>query len=265
MDASLFSEPVKIIEVSLDTFLSKAGQIALYESELLNSKGGFEVYEVYRLSGGNTTPIRVVKTYQGSFFSIRIFPKNPDDNPEYFDLARYHRERMQDLSGLGRHYPVTFFVEVEQHLLALQKFLFCPVAIFKTIEEIRELFEVMFTASKAGLFLDYNQNHWLFCRSKEGIDTLYYVDKDYNDQKMSFEDAIHQNFSQSILFLNSSNVAYYCLLIKQYNQANKDKSKFSQTVLSLLRQYLLDLEGREITSAIEEKRKCFRHILSENQ
>ncbi|MFX0208968.1 MAG: hypothetical protein ACFFDT_23490, partial [Candidatus Hodarchaeota archaeon] len=191
-----------------------------------------------------------------------VFQKNPEEHQYYFDIAKYHMQRMQDLSKLGKHYPLTDFIETKHQILALQEFLFCPIVTFSSLEEIEELFDIMLLASKEGLFLDYNQNHWLVCKPRKGEVTLYYVDKDYNSQKMSFEEAVRQNFSQSILFLNLSNVSYYCTIIEEFKNANREKKFFNKIVLELLRQYLNDLVDRTQTPALIEKSECFKQILS---
>ncbi|MFX1512635.1 MAG: hypothetical protein ACFFCQ_08620 [Promethearchaeota archaeon] len=262
MDASQFSEPVKINEIALENFIPIDAQQAIQECKLLDYPASFRVFEVYRLQGGHSTPIRVIETNKEKIFSIRVFRKSPEDHPEYFDRAKYHKQRMQDLNKLGEHYPLTYFIETKQQILALQKFLFCPIATFTTLEEIRGLFEIMFKASKIGLFLDYNQNHWLICTSKKGDATLYYVDKDYNNNIMSEEEATCQNFSQSILFLNLSNVAFYSHMIQEFLRSTKDKQTFISRILSLLRQYLSDLETRVLTPALQDKRECFYQILA---
>lgn len=229
---------------------------------------GLALFEVRRESRGLVHPATLLEVTDGSrvdYYSVRFFEKNEEGyrSEEYFDRARFHVDRMQKLTQLGRFYPPIRILDWDHAVFVLQEFLFAPICSFEDRTSVEELFELVLVASQAGFFLDFNQNHWLYDPLKG---RLWYVDKDFCEEYSGedrFELALKQNFNQVTIFFNKTNPPFFVELLSEYNNsADQAKVNFANEVGKSVRAKVKALEEREMTELIRDRLNVYREILS---
>ncbi|MFW9994792.1 MAG: hypothetical protein ACFFD4_22310 [Candidatus Odinarchaeota archaeon] len=261
MKTSDFQEDVIIKEGEFKDFFPDLLDSA--EPYLKNHFGidSIPVYSVERRAKGLFRAVNVIKI-KDMFYVFRAFEKNPPNlKLATFDRAVYHVERAESLLKMGRFYPETLIFDDKEHVYIMHEFLYYPICKFKTSKEVKELFNLQLAASIAGLFLDFNQNHWLYDKREE---QLYYVDKDLVTNDLSFEEAVVSNFSQSLLFLRNDNYPYYIEALKSLKDGeNANTIKFVQIIMEKLENNIEDLEKRVKTKIVEERLKIYYEMIEQ--
>lgn len=195
------------------------------------------------------------------FFAVRYFEKNEEQfrTPEFFDRAVFHSQRMKNLRLLGKFYPEIRFYDLANGVLILQEFLFFPICEFKDQQSMDQLAELLFTASKHNIFLDFNHNHWLYDQEKG---KLYYVDKDYNEDLEDFEMSVAQNFNQAAIFLSDINFKFFSMAIKSFNNfKDKERKQFYDLIVNQLHEKIVFLGTREVTPIIEKRISMYKDMV----
>ena len=113
--------------------------------------------------------------------------------------------------------------------------------------------------SQNKIFLDYNQNHWLYKQE----DGLYYVDKDYNEDLTTISDSIKQNFNQASIFINETNPKYIIQVLLEYLTGDGDKKRFNfaNKIFALIAEKIDVLEKRKQTSVISKRLNIYKEII----
>jgi hypothetical protein len=219
------------------------------------------VYSVERSSKGLVRPVNVIKVDK-RYYVFRAYEKNPPNlKLASFDRAMYQKKRVEALMKMGRFYPKTIVMDDDNHIYILNEFLFHSICHFTTRSHVMDLFKLQLAASKAGLFLDFNQNHWLYDKKEE---RLYYVDKDLIKDDHSFKEAIVANFSQSLLFLTKENYSYYIDALKDFKNGNDENQlKYVQLVTAKLEKNISELENREKTSIVKERLIIYQEMINQ--
>ncbi|MHA2227422.1 MAG: hypothetical protein ACXAC8_19550 [Candidatus Hodarchaeales archaeon] len=222
----------------------------------------FEFYNVNRPGFGIDRAVTVFANRQREYYTIRIFSKPSLEltEPPVFNLATYRKERIQHLfDALRDHYPATYFVETENLLITLQRFIFYPVCQFKREVEIIGLLEIMWLASKAQILLDFNTNHWLV--SEDG--KLYYVDTDFMGQL--FPDryqALYENFNQSMAFITEKNCNLLHHVLPEFATRGNDYNIFLEEFLDVIMNFLKNCKTiEEMSDSIRRKLDCLDNIV----
>lgn len=282
MDQKSFKEPVEIVKISLKDILGeeKGKQLEksirhyYKEKSIKNAEGRTDFYSIRRTEEGLVHPAYVTlfpfsfksrkkTSYFRNFAVLRFFEKNKDNNEEYFDRAKYHVSRMKALKKLGKYYPpfIIYESDIANGIMIFQKFFFYPICKFNTPESIMELFNLIYYSSVKELFLDYNQNHFLWDSKKK---SLLYTDADYIDNH-SFDKAVVENFNQATIYLTLENTKYFSDAIKSFKKSRKKHStEFSKIVLELIKEKLDNLKSRPKTKVIENRIISYKLILKEN-
>ena len=228
------------------------------------------LYLVKRLGKGLVQPIATLeiignKNKPNDYFAVRYFEKNEKKyrKRKYFDRALFHSRRMKNLKKLKGHFPQIYINNLKNGVLILQEFLFSPVCTFSDLNTWVELFEIMFLASQNKLFLDYNQNHWLYNKEIG----LYYVDKDYNEDSLTKKDSTIQNFNQASIFINDINPPLIAQVLKTYLQDKKSikKRNFANIIVNLIEKKIEILKERESTTIVTKRLKIYIQILKSIQ
>ncbi|MHA1167521.1 MAG: hypothetical protein ACTSRU_06845 [Candidatus Hodarchaeales archaeon] len=259
MLAEDFKEEVTIKEGNFEDFFPKLEKKLAPFLKKYFSTDTLEVYSVERAAQGLVRPVDVLKMGD-DYYVFRAYEKNPANlDLAIFDKAKYQKERAESLMKMGKYYPKTQFIEDENHLYILHEFLFHPICDFSQPEHIQQLMNLIYAASKEGLFLDFNQNHWLF---DSETNSLYYVDKDLVSDDLPVKDASISNFSQSLLFMNSDNSDYFIkALFKIKQEGNEDKLRFIEYILSKIEKSKADLENRDQTDFIKDRIAVYEKML----
>ncbi|OLS24391.1 MAG: hypothetical protein HeimC3_19880 [Candidatus Heimdallarchaeota archaeon LC_3] len=282
MDQKSFKEPVEIIKISLKDILGKEKGLQLEKSirhyyrekNIKNVDNRTDFYSVRRTEEGLVHPAFVTlfpisfksrkKTnYSKNFAVLRFYEKNKDDNEEYFDRAKYHVARMKTLKSLGKYYPPFLIYEsnISNGFIIFQKFFFYPICKFNTSDSIMELFNLMYYSSVKELFLDYNQNHFLWDSKRK---SLLYTDADYIED-YPFEKAVIENFNQATIYLTLDNTKFFSNAIKSFKKSHKKLSAvFYKIIIDLIKEKLDNLQSRPKTQVIENRIKSYKIILIEN-
>lgn len=253
-----FNEEVTIKRGVFEEFFPKMKTLSPFLKKYFNTDT-LEVYSVERAAQGLVRPVDVIKV-SDVYYVIRVYEKTPDNlSLAVFDKAKYQKERARSLMKMGIFYPKTLFIEDNRHSFILHEFLFHPICDFSLPEHIHQLMDLIYTASKERLFLDFNQNHWLF---DSETNRLYYVDKDLVSDDLSVKDASISNFSQSMLFMNADNSEYFIKALFKINQeGSEDKLRFIENIVSKIEQSKTDLENREQTDFIRERIAVYEKML----
>ena len=237
MDPSLFRE---LVEIKKTSYLIKWDEYGeTIESSIAKhyNTDSAPLYEVYRLEDGLVHPAYVIeikrktigekkRTLIPQYSVIRFFQRNNNSildkqEEEYFDRAKYHIDRIINLSKLEKYYPSYEVIELPNinGVLILQEFLFYPICKFDTPEGIAEFLKLIFIASKNGIFLDFNQNHWLFDKHSN---QLLYCDGDYIEDHLPFEKAVKENLNQATIYLNLENALWFAQAMAYFRDKQED-------------------------------------------
>ena len=224
----------------------------------------FEFYEVKRPGYGIDHSIPVFSPSPNhEYFTLRAFPK-PElgKEPVSFNQAVYRRDRVKTLiTALRDHYPATYFLDTNDFLLILQRFVFSPVCRFENMREIKELLEIIQLASSACILLDFNENHWLI----KGDGRLIYTDTDYmgpgplkDNQK-----ALEENLNQSMVFFNENNCQFLSNALNQLSRKENGHKSFVKDFIKTLETFLLHWKSIDITSdSLKKKIICLEQVVT---
>ena len=121
----------------------------------LEDDRSYEFYEVKRPGYGIDRSIPVFSPSPNhEYFTLRTFPKPEVGKEPVFNQATYRRDRVKTLiAALRDHYPATYFLDTNNFLVILQRFVFSPVCRFENMEEIKELLEIIYLASSACILI----------------------------------------------------------------------------------------------------------------
>ncbi|MHA1984593.1 MAG: hypothetical protein ACW967_09580 [Candidatus Hodarchaeales archaeon] len=282
MDVKLFKEPVEISEVSLiDIWGEETGSLikksieTYYKGKKIKSDGNQVLFfSIYRTEEGLVHPAYVTpflisfKTKKRSYSTknyavLRFFEKNKEDNEEFFDRAKYHLHRMKTLKQLGKFYPPFLIHDssIANGFLIFQKFYYYPICKFNSNESISEFFDLIYYSSTKRIFLDYNQNHFLWNDKKKH---LIYTDADFIEE-LPFNKAVVENFNQATIYLTSENANSFAIALKSFKKSKKKySSDFYRILLEQIKEKLQSLKAREQNPIIKNRIKAYNHILKEN-
>lgn len=261
-----FQEDVSIEEKDLNDFFPHNHIGDIQETFSKNFNGcKLTYYAITRLGKGLVHPAFTIEIDCGddenSFFVIRYFEKNEEQfrTPEFFDRAVFHSQRMKNLKLLTKFYPEIRIYDLPNGVLILQEFLFFPICDFRDQESLDQLAELLFTASKHNIFLDFNHNHWLYDKEKG---KLYYVDKDYNEDLEDFESSVSQNFNQAVIFLNDKNYIFFANALKTFNDIKqRERKHFYDLIFNQLHEKIAFLSTREITPVIQKRMDIYKEMI----
>lgn len=282
MDPKLFKEPVEITKLSLKDILGDEMGLQLEESikhlykekKIKNVNKKTDFYSVRRTEEGLVHPAYVTlfplsfkskkrTNYDRNFAVLRFYEKNKDDNEEYFDRAKYHIARMKSLKNLGKYYPPFLIYEssIANGIMVFQKFFFYPICKFNSPDSVMELFNLIYYSSVKELFLDYNQNHFLWDSKRK---SLLYTDADYIDDH-PFDKAVIENFNQATIYITLENTQFFSNAIQSFKTSRKKKAtEFYKILIELIKEKLDNLKSREKTNIIENRIKSYKLILKNN-
>ena len=225
-------------------------------------KNVFQFYEVNRPGYGIDRAVTVLANPKNEFFTIRIFIKPTINSSNViFNPAAYRKDRIQRLyTALRDHYPATYFLHTKNLLIILQRFMFYPVCKFSNKNDISELLEIMWMASKSLILLDYNQNHWLV--SNKGH--LFYVDTDFMGHLLQDRHtALTENFNQAMVFINDKNCKLLALCLPEFATRGFDHVQFLEELQLVLENYLENWKVVEkIPEVVQRKLVCLRNIFN---
>jgi hypothetical protein len=255
------------IQITPSSFKEQFHEVASEVKEALRKKFSnekFKMFEVFRPTKGLVHPAVVLEIQRSNdnidIYTVRYFEKNEEQyrGEEFFDRSKFFSQRILKLTQLGRFYPKIILLDLSKGILVLQDFIIDPICDFSTQKSIEELIDLVFIASELGIFLDFNQNHWLFSEENG----LVYVDKDYCEEYDTFEETVYQNFNQTTLFFNEENTSYFARSLKKYQSLeNPQKDVFVQIIMNQLIEKKELLEKRESTLLIQNRLKAYNEIL----
>ena len=271
----MFSERVSVSRVEFDVVWGTV--IANEVKSLLASyfdNQPVTLYEIQRTEEGLSHPAYVLElseqaarkaAFSGNnpFAVIRYYEKSTSsDGGGVFDRAKYHLERMEKLSRLSEFYPAHRLIERDGRngVVVLNEFYFYPISRFNTEDSVLKLFALMREAAVKEIFLDFNQNHWLY---SEAESRLLYCDADYIED-LPYERAVQENFNQSTLFLNESNVKFFATAIIFYLKSKKKVERdFGNAISEIIREKVALLQERENTVSVQKRLKSYITILED--
>lgn len=263
---SKFNEAVAIEERSMNEFFPPTHIEDIKKSLNVNFPDcHLSFHSITRLGKGLVHPAITLQIKgpdnEINFYVVRYFEKNEEQfrTSEFFDRSVFHSQRMKNLRLLGAYYPNIRLYDLKDGVLVLQEFLFYPICDFKDQTSQDQLVGLLFLASKHNIFLDFNQNHWLY-DSERG--RLFYVDKDYNEDLEDFEMSVSQNFNQSAIFLNENNYRLFAIALKPFNNIkDREKKHFYDLIVNQLHEKVVFLTNRENTPIIEKRIGMYKEMI----
>ena len=271
MDPSLFHEHVEVKRTSYSIKWDEYGKEIESSITKHYNIDSVPLYEVYRLEDGLVHPAYVIEVQKrkdtkkkevstSRYSVIRFFQGNSYSKPDetYFDRAKYHINRIINLSKLEKYYPAYEVLEIPaiNGVLVLQEFHFYPICKFDTPEGIFEFLQLLFIASKNGIFLDFNQNHWLYDKNTHH---LIYCDGDYIEDHLPFEKAVKENLNQATIFLNLENAFWFAQAISHFKNKQEENTRFSQFYSLLIEQIK---EKHKILRTRQEKNEVIKNRMA---
>jgi len=223
-------------------------------------KNPFNFYEVKRPGFGIDHPVTVIRNPNDEYYTIRIFIKPEFRSAEVvFDKAAYQQERVRHLfQALREHYPATYFLGTKHLLIIIQQFIFSPVCQFSNLAEIKGLLEIIWYASKAGILLDFNQNHWLMSKNQG----LLYVDSDFMGQiQNDCQKVLADNLNQALAFLTAENCPILIDALRELSNSGMDQAEFVTIFLQILKSFLSSIKDiNSLSPQLQAKMKCLLEV-----
>ena len=268
----MFNFPVEITKLEWP-FNSNFNENEIYQ--LLNEFSGvlepiskenrFEFYEFTRTGLGLSRPTIVLFLPSKGHFSIKAFAYPPPITLSLkkppVNLANYHRMRVQHLiHSLEDHFPETHILESKSGniLFILQEFLFHPICQFNTPQQINQLVEILWLASRARILLDYNQSNWLV----SGLEFLYYVDTEYIGHSYIDPDkCLLENLNQSMAFFTSENVKVLPQALKGFSKISETHTKFITRFKKVLKKIIESWDKNKLSEENKQKYDIFTKII----
>lgn len=218
----------------------------------------FRFHEVTRPHYGLVRSVIVVSApikNEHAYYTIRIIHQPDRTVAEGLDLPSYQKFRVEQLvHTLKDHYPVSHFIESNEYLIILQKFVFYPVCKFTRLIDIINLLEIMFYASNSRVLLDYNQNHWL--TSEYGL--LMYCDLDFMGNFFSSSlEALRANINQVMVFLDLNNCMLLPKALSELSKKGEEKAQFVINFKRVLQNFIETCQSRQgLSGLLQMKLKC---------
>ncbi|MFX0015091.1 MAG: hypothetical protein ACFFB2_08210 [Promethearchaeota archaeon] len=272
MQSDMFNFPVEIKKLDWP-FNSNFNENEV--RQLLNEFGGtaqyqvkeahFNFYEFSRISLSLSQPAIVLFLPEKGYYSIKPFAYPPAITLSLkkppINLANYHRMRIQHLiHSLGEHFPETEMLESKSGdlLIIFQKFLFYPICQFNTIQQISQLIEILWLASRARILLDYNQSHWLVSE----VEYIYYVDTDYiGHSYIDLDRCLFENLNQSLAFFTSENVGLLPLAIDNFSESDETQTRFVNRLKKALKKLIENWDIGKLSEENKRKLEVFNKIV----
>ncbi len=272
MRSDMFNFPVEIKKLDWP-FNSNFDENEIHQ--LLNDFGGFlkpqtkedrlEFYEFTRTGLGLSRSAIVLFLPGKGHFSIKAYAYPPPITLSLkkppVSLANYHRMRVQHLiHSLEEHFPDTHIIESksENMLIICQEFLFHPICEFNTPQQISQLIEILWLASRARILLDYNQSNWLV----SGLEFLYYVDTDYiGHSYVNLDRCLLENLNQSMAFFTPENVKLLPQALKGFSELSETHTKFINRFRNVLKKIIESWDKNKLSEGNKQKYDIFAQIV----
>ncbi|UCG02011.1 MAG: hypothetical protein JSW11_20735 [Candidatus Heimdallarchaeota archaeon] len=271
MRSDMFNFPVEIIKLDWP-FNSNFDENEIHQ--LLTEFRGFlkprskedryTFYEFTRTGLGLSRPTIVLFLPSKGHFSIKAFAYPPPITLSLkkppVNLANYHRMRVQHLMhSLEEHFPETHILESKSGnmLIIFQEFLFHPICQFNTPQQINQLIEILWLASRARILLDYNQSNWLV----SGLEFLYYVDTDYiGHSYIDLDRCLLENLNQSMAFFTPENVKLLPQALKDFSELSETHTKFVTRFKKVLQKIIESWDQDKLSEENKQKYDIFTEI-----
>lgn len=257
----MFTEKVEIKEIPCP---SKRSIKSEYVFKSITEKYGEDVkfYEVLRPFKGLARSVLVLYA-RDRYYSLRIYESAINEGD--FDLGKYNCQRVLLLKeALIDHVPNVYYIKNDEHkfVIILQDFIFAPICDFTDSKSLFNLLKVIVLASKNGIVLDYNHNHWLFDKEKE---ILNYVDNDFMGQpNTDIEETMFQNMNQSLIFVNEKNCREYTKAYNELMNFEKLDTELKELLIKVIKRYVAFFRvARSVTSNVETKISCLNNCLED--